>query len=70
MSGSAKLVVTGHDLSVADGPDRLHRAALPRHDARTCACEAILAKYAAFGIIPEVIPVPAPDIPVPVQRIP
>ena len=31
---------------------------------------AILAKYAAFGIVPEVVPVPAPDIPVPVQRIP
>ena len=30
----------------------------------------ILGKYAAFGIVPEVIPVPTPDIPVPVQQIP
>jgi hypothetical protein len=30
----------------------------------------ILGKYAAFGILPEVIPVPVPDIEVPVQRIP
>jgi hypothetical protein len=31
---------------------------------------AILAQYAVFGIVPEVIPVPVPDIPVPVQQIP
>jgi len=31
---------------------------------------AILAKYAPFGVVPEVIPVPVPDIPVPVSRIP
>ena len=30
----------------------------------------ILAKYAAFGIVPEVVPVPTPDISVPVQQIP
>jgi hypothetical protein len=30
----------------------------------------ILGKYAAFGIVPEVIPVPTPDIDVPLQRIP
>jgi hypothetical protein len=30
----------------------------------------ILAKYAAFGVVPEVIPVPTPDISVPVQQIP
>ena len=30
----------------------------------------ILAKYAVFGMVPEVIPVPAPDISVPVEQIP
>ena len=30
----------------------------------------ILAKYAVFGIIPEVIPVPTPDISVPIEQIP
>jgi hypothetical protein len=30
----------------------------------------ILAKYAAFGITPEVIPVPVPDIDVPIERTP
>ncbi len=30
----------------------------------------ILAKYAAFGIVPEVIPVLVPDIPVPVEQTP
>jgi hypothetical protein len=30
----------------------------------------ILGKYGAFGIVPEIIPVPAPDVPVPVQQTP
>ena len=30
----------------------------------------ILAKYAVFGVVPEVIPVPAPDIPIPMLQIP
>ena len=67
--GSSKLVVTGHDLSVVMNLIDLSGLPYPgmSPDVRV---EAILAKYAAFGIIPEVVPVPAPDIPVPVERIP
>jgi hypothetical protein len=67
--GSAKLVVTGHDLSTVMNLIDFDGLPYPgmSPDLRV---EAILAKYAAFGIIPEVVPVPAPDIPVPVQRVP
>ena len=67
--GSSKLVVTGHDLSTVMNLIDFDGLPYPgmSPDLRV---EAILAKYAAFGIIPEVVPVPAPDIPVPVQRVP
>jgi hypothetical protein len=68
-SGSSKLVVTGHDLTVL--MDLIPFTGLPypgtTPDARAAV---ILAKYAAFGIIPEIVPALVPDIPVPVQRIP
>jgi hypothetical protein len=70
MSGSAKLVVTGHDLSVLmDLTDLTGQVPYPglSPDQRV---EVILARYAAFGIVPLVIPVPAPDVPVPQQRVP
>jgi len=69
MTGSSKLVVTGHDLTAL--MDLIDFSGLPypgmSPDLRVLT---ILAKYAAFGIVPEVIPVPVPDIPVPVQQIP
>jgi hypothetical protein len=69
MQGSSKLVVTGQDLSTL--MDLIDLSGLPypgmSPDIRVLT---ILAKYAAFGIVPEVIPVPAPDIPVPVVQIP
>lgn len=67
--GSSKLVVSGHDLSALMGLIDFSGVPYPgtSPDLRVLA---ILAKYAAFGIIPEVVPVPMPDIPVPVQRIP
>jgi hypothetical protein len=69
MQGSAKLVVSGRDLTAM--MDLIDFSGLPypgmSPDLRVLT---ILAKYAAFGLIPEVIPVPAPDIPVPVQQIP
>lgn len=69
MSGSSKLVVTGHDLSVL--MDLIDLTGLPypglSPDLRVMA---ILAKYAAFGVIPEVIPVPVPDIQVPLLETP
>ncbi len=68
-SSSSKLVVTGRDLSVL--MDLVDFTGLPypgmTPDVRAAA---ILAKYAAFGIVPEVVPALVPDIPVPVSRIP
>jgi len=69
MRGSSQLVVTGQDIAAL--MDLIDLSGIPypgmSPDLRVLT---ILAKYAAFGVIPEVIPVPAPDIPVPVQRIP
>jgi hypothetical protein len=69
MQGSAKLVVTGQDLSAL--MDLIDFSGLPypgmSPDIRVLT---ILSKYAAFGIVPEVIPVPVPDIPIPVEQIP
>jgi len=69
MHGSSKLVVTGQDLTAL--MDLIDFSGLPypgmSPDVRVLT---ILAKYAAFGVVPEVIPVPAPDVPIPVQRIP
>jgi hypothetical protein len=67
--GSSKLVVTGHDISAV--MDLVDFSGLPypgmSPDLRVLT---VLGKYAAFGIVPEVVPVPVPDIEVPVQRIP
>jgi hypothetical protein len=67
--GSSKLVVTGHDISSL--MDLIDFSGLPYPgmppDVRVLT---ILGKYAAFGIVPEVIPVPVPDIDVPIERIP
>jgi hypothetical protein len=69
MSGSSKLVVTGQDLTSL--MDLIDFSGLPypgmSPDIRVMT---ILAKYAVFGIIPEVIPVVTPDIPVPIEQIP
>jgi hypothetical protein len=69
MSGSSKLVVTGHDLSAL--MDLIDLTGLPypglTPDLRVLA---ILARYTPFGVIPEVIPVPVPDVPDPVAQIP
>jgi hypothetical protein len=69
MSGSSKLVVSGEDLSALldlyDFSGLPYPAMPPELRVMT-----ILAKYAAFGIVPEVIPIPAPDVPIPIQQIP
>jgi hypothetical protein len=69
MQGSSKLVVSGRDLSAMMGLIDFSGLPYPgmSPDLRV---ETILAKYAVFGIVPEVIPVPMPDISVPVQQIP
>jgi hypothetical protein len=69
MSGSSKLIVTGQDLTAL--MDLIDFTGLPypgmSSDVRALV---ILAKYAMFGVIPEVIPVPAPDIPIPLLQTP
>jgi hypothetical protein len=69
MSGSSKLVVTGKDLTAL--MDLIDFSGLPypgmSSDLRALT---ILAKYAMFGVVPEVIPVPAPDIPIPLLQTP
>jgi|SRR6185437_691273 len=69
MQGSSKLVVTGKDLSAM--MDLIDFSGLPypgmTPDVRVLT---ILAKYAMFGIVPNVVPVITPDVPVPVEQIP
>jgi hypothetical protein len=69
MTGSSKLVVTGQDLTAL--MDLIDFSGLPYpgmpSDLRALT---ILAKYAMFGVVPEVIPVPAPDIPIPLLQTP
>lgn len=69
MQGSAQLIVTGQDLSSL--MDLIDFSGLPypgmSSDIRVLT---ILAKYAAFGIIPEVLPVLVPDIPIPLEQTP
>jgi hypothetical protein len=69
MTGSAKLMVTGKDLSVLMDLEDASGIPYPgmSPDVRVLT---ILAKYAAFGLIPMVVPVIAPDIPVPTDKIP
>jgi hypothetical protein len=69
MQGSAQLVVTGQDISSL--MDLIDFSGLPypgmSADIRVLT---ILAKYGAFGIIPEVVPVLVPDVPVPIEQTP
>lgn len=69
MSGSSRLVVTGHDLSALMDLTDLTGLPYPglSPDLRV---QSILARYAAFGVVPEVVPVPAPDIQVPLVQTP
>lgn len=69
MSGSSRLVVTGHDLTVL--MELTERTGLPYPglppDGQAAA---ILAPYAAFGVAPEIVPVPVPDVSVPTDWFP
>lgn len=69
MHGSSQVVLSGRDLSVM--MDLIDFSGLPypgmSPDLRVLT---ILGKYAAFGVVPEVVPVPTPDIPVPIEQIP
>jgi hypothetical protein len=67
MQGSSKLVVTGEDLSSLMGLVDFSGLPYPgmSPDLRVLT---ILGKYGAFGIVPVVIPVPAPDVQVPIVQ--
>jgi hypothetical protein len=69
MQGSSTLAVSGQDLSAV--MDLIELDGLPypamTPDLRVLA---MLSKYAMFGIIPNVIPVIAPDFPIPIDKIP
>ena len=69
MKGSSKLVVTGEDLSAL--MDTIDFSGLPypgmSPDIRVLT---ILGKYGAFGIIPQVIPVPVADVQLPIVQTP
>jgi hypothetical protein len=69
MQGSAQLIVSGEDLSSL--MDLIDFSGLP-YPGMSSAIRVltILGRYAAFGIVPEVIPVLVPDIPVPVEQTP
>jgi hypothetical protein len=69
MTGSSKLVVSGQDLSsimdLIDLTGLLYPGMSP--DIQVLS---ILGRYAAFGIVPEVIPILIPEVPVPTEEIP
>ncbi|HLN13609.1 MAG TPA: hypothetical protein VK587_10475 [bacterium] len=69
MAGSSTITVTGQDLSAV--MDLIDLSGLPypgmSPDLRVLT---MLGKYAVFGVIPSVVPAIAPDIPVPVDKIP
>jgi hypothetical protein len=68
MQGSSQLVITGEDLSAV--MDLIDFSGVPypgmTPDLRVLA---ILGKYAAFGIVPNVMPVITPDVEVPTDKI-
>jgi hypothetical protein len=68
-SGKSTITVTGEDLTAVmdlQPMDGLPYPAMPP-EVRVAA---ILAKYAMYGVIPEVVPSLIPDLPIPVDRIP
>jgi hypothetical protein len=69
MKGSSTLTITGEDLTAVMNQIDLSGLPYPgmSPDVRVLT---ILAKYAAFGVVPAVVPAIAPDIPVPTDRIP
>jgi hypothetical protein len=69
MKGASTLTITGEDLTAVMNQIDLSGLPYPgmSPDVRVLT---ILAKYAAFGVIPAVVPAIAPDIPVPTDRIP
>jgi len=66
--GVSKLVVKGKDLSAVMDVDELHGIPYPAMPP-SVRVQVVLAKYAAFGVIPVVIPAIVQDIPIPAERV-
>lgn len=64
----ARLVVTGEDLGVLMDVEERNAEYPALNDAAVAAL--VLARYARYGVIPQVIPPLSADIPTPVERIP
>ncbi len=69
MKGSSTITITGEDLTTIMNQVDLSGVPYPGMSADV-RVTTILAKYAAFGVIPSVVPVFAPDIPIPTDYIP
>lgn len=69
MRGSSTLTITGEDLSAVMNQVDLSGLPFPgmSPDLRVLT---ILGKYAAFGVVPLVVPAIAPDVPIPIDKIP
>ena len=67
-TGHSTLTISGDDLTAL--MDLIELPGLPYPMPPEARVAAILAKYAGFGIIPEIVPSVIPDIPIPVERIP
>jgi hypothetical protein len=67
-SGHSTLFIKGEDLTAV--MDLTDLPGLPYPIPAEARVAAILAKYAYYGIFPEIVPSVVPDIPIPVERIP
>jgi hypothetical protein len=68
-SGHSTLTVSGEDLTAVMRLIKLPGTPFPAMP-REARVAMILAKYAAYGVIPVIVPSVVPDIPIPVERIP
>ena len=67
-AGHSTLFIKGEDLTAV--MDLTELPGLPYPMPAEARVAAILAKYAVYGIVPEIVPSVVPDIPIPVERIP
>jgi hypothetical protein len=67
-SGASTMTITGEDLTAV--MDLLPMDGLPMPMSPELRVGAILAKYAMYGVIPEIVPALIPDIAIPTERIP
>jgi hypothetical protein len=69
MRGSSTLTITGEDLTAV--MNQVDMSGLPYPGmSPEMRVVTILSKYAVFGVVPNIVPAIAPDIPIPVDKIP